>query len=471
MELALPPEVRAVLRDHGVEPAGPLGVGASGLRWSALGADGRRYAVVHASGTLAEAVRDRARVLAGLRHPALAHCAHVLPTADGVVVLVEADPGTDAGVLLEARGALRPGEVVGLLAPVAEALAVLHGAGLAHGDVAPSNIVVTARGPVLVDVLGGADGDERGTPAFTPPEREAGPSPEADVAALGLVALALLGGPAGARREGDDDAADVGAGAGGRAALEGWCARTAGADPPTAGELAAGLRRACPAAPLEPADPAVLARLGLRRLSGTSGAVDRGRMTVRLARGGRRAQARHRAAGAADREGRRAVRRRDRPTGSGTRRQEVRRAVLRGVLVGSVVLGGLGGAAVAVAVVGRDESVSRAAVRLTRERAAALALGDAEALARVTVPGSPAARADALALTAAAGDAAGRLDAEPSAWTIAVVPEATVPCDGAGTCVRVRTVTSWGGVAGEPRTVVLVLAADPWRVREVRTAG
>lgn len=448
MELALPDAVRAVLREHDLEPSGPLGVGAAGLRWSALGPDGRRYAVVHAAGRSATPVRLRAERLRQLRHPSLARCAEILTTGDGVVVLVDAAPGTDLAVLLEARGRLTPGEVVGLLAPIAEALAVLHGAGMVHADVAPANIVVTQGRPVLVDLLGGADRAERGTSGFVPLGRGPWPGPAADVASLGLVARALLGAPA----DGEPPEPEPGRWPSGepgtdaeRAAVLAVVARATSPieSRPDALELADALRRACPSAPLRPADPAVLARLGLRRLSGMHDDGLAASFTVRGERAGR-GDGRHRAA-------------------SRSSRRTWGRAA-RGA--GLALAAGM----IAIVLVNGPETADQAAVRLTRVRAQALVSGDAAALAVVTVPGSAAALADRAAL-AELTPGASATDGRAASWELDVVAEGATTCGAPYRCVTVRTITVHDGVRSSPRRVVLVLEREPWRVREVRAAG
>ena len=447
MDLALPLTVRAALRENGVEPSGPLGVGSSGLRWSALGPGGTRYAVVHASGARAGTLRARAEDLARVEHPALATCARVLTSADGVVVLVDAAPGTDLAVLQEARGSIPPGEVVSLLAPVADALAVLHGADLVHGDVSPANIVVTERGPVLVDLLGAADPDERGTPGFSDGRSGADACPVDDVVALGLVCRALLG-PA--PQAGDDP---------GRSELLEACDAVSSQAParPTARSLGESIRGACPALPLEDADPAVLARLGLRRLSGVGTESLGVPYTVRADGRSRRGRPRHR-------DHRWFGRASASPVAAGTRGWEAAVRVA-GVGVLAVALAAGGVAAVAL---GR-ESAADAAVRLTKERAAALVTADTDALVAVTVPGSAAARVDAATAEqveiVAGARGPGRA---PVSWEIEAVAEGVVPCESEHTCVAVRTITTSDGVQQSPRRVVLVLEEGPWRVAEVR---
>lgn len=477
MELALPAAVRDALSAQGVEPSGPLGVGASGLRWSALGPQGQRYAVVHAAGEPGVRLRSRAQALLAVTHPGLARCAQILSAQDGVVVLVEAEPGTDLGVLLEARGRLEPGEAVGLLAPVAEALATLHAAGLVHGDVSPGNIVVTGGRPVLVDLLGACDPVERGTPGFTPPGREHGASAAGDVASLGLVGLALLGAAEprpGARSPGTPWDAEQEATDAQREAVLAVCAQAVSAadDSPGAAELADALRRACPPTVLRPADPAVLARLGLRRLSGAEELVDRAAVTVRGSIAGRRRDGRHRSGRGADGRAHRAAGAvgalgmlRARGARPGRRAPWVERGLRLGGL-GAALL--LAAGVIVLTLVSAQESPAEAAVRLTRERAQALLSRDAAALAEVTVPGSAAALADRAALGALSRPLSA---ADAGTWELDVAAEAVVPCEEPAACVLVRMVTSSGGTRGEVRRVVLVLEPEPWRVREVSEPG
>ncbi|MCA9707947.1 MAG: hypothetical protein KDK70_18995, partial [Myxococcales bacterium] len=87
-----------------------------------------------------------------------------------------------AGALAEARA-------------VAHALAAIHGAGTHHGDVAPSNVIVTPTGGVVLVDLGQLGRRGMGTPGFLAPEVLAGGGgPAADRFSLGcLLCLRLLG--------------------------------------------------------------------------------------------------------------------------------------------------------------------------------------------------------------------------------------------------------------------------------------
>ncbi|WP_062466527.1 hypothetical protein [Demequina maris] len=132
--------------------------------------------------------RARVAALSVVGHPGLCVPLDVVREDDAVVTC---SPRVAGVPLAQAGRAADLGGWVWLVAGIAEALAALHEHGLAHGDVAPGNVLVGAR-PVLVDLVAPALGGERGTPGFAAPERAAGgpPSPAGDVHALGAVALA-----------------------------------------------------------------------------------------------------------------------------------------------------------------------------------------------------------------------------------------------------------------------------------------
>lgn len=355
----------------GLRLAGPLGRTHDGFRWSVLDDEGRRWAMT-LSGSPApmdvDPVRQRVAALAEIEHPHLACTGPVLDLGrHGLVVLQEEVDGADLATLRAARGPWSPGEVVTVVVPLAQALAALHDVGLVHGDVAPANVVVSGGGlPVLVDLVHGAEPTEIGTPGYAAPERAGGASPASDVHALARVGLALAG-----RGDGDRQ----------HDRLVACLSRAAAPDPavrPTAAELAQQVYRSCDPEPVVLPEAAVLARHALQRL-----ADDRDMGTRRVDGGSGRRRARHR-----------------RPS----RVPRVAIPVVAVVLAAAAVLlfGGVPEdvAATAGAAGHRPGPADPvvAAIRLTSIRANALAEQDARELGSATVPGSPAARADAESL-------------------------------------------------------------------------
>jgi hypothetical protein len=81
--------------------------------------------------------------MVSFRHPGVAP---LLDWGPGWTVHAWADGRTLAAALKD--GVAAP---AGLAAAVADAVAALHAAGLAHGDLSPANIVITPPGPVLID--------------------------------------------------------------------------------------------------------------------------------------------------------------------------------------------------------------------------------------------------------------------------------------------------------------------------------
>ncbi|MCB9680533.1 MAG: response regulator [Alphaproteobacteria bacterium] len=166
----------------------PLGSGTFGTAWEAVGADGRRVAVK----LLREAPGDEVRALASVSHPAVVGFVGA-GTAPVPHIAMELAHGPS----LDRAHPLDPAtEVPALLGTLADALALLHAAGVAHGDVKPANVVLADSDPTrpfLVDF--GTVGTSGGTPRYAAPERLRGalPSAAADVFALGRLARELLG--------------------------------------------------------------------------------------------------------------------------------------------------------------------------------------------------------------------------------------------------------------------------------------
>jgi serine/threonine protein kinase len=163
-----------------------------------------------------EAYRERfqreSRLAASIDHP------NVIPVyeageLDGTLYLIMRwVDGTDLRALIEESGGLAPAHAVGLLRPVASALAAAHRRGLVHRDVKPANVLITRGGDGddqhvyltdfgiarRTDTEGGMTrtGVLVGTLDYTAPERIEGGrgTPASDIYAFGCMLFETLTG-------------------------------------------------------------------------------------------------------------------------------------------------------------------------------------------------------------------------------------------------------------------------------------
>lgn len=347
----------------------------------------------------------RARRLDALLGVQVTSCARVLDVValpDGrTAVVSERVDGPTLAALRAARPAVAVEEIATVAAALGRGLAELHRLGVVHGDVSPANVVVRADGsPVLVDLAGEA-GFESGTDGFRPPEQAGGAAAGAPGDVWAAATTALWNAPATARA-----AASAAFGP----ALRADPARRCGA-----ADLVACAASLAPTSPLVVPDPPSLASASVR----AGAAVDATQ---------RASSARQRPRGTARPSGRRSARRRSRRrAGAGLSLAVLVVAMIGGAGTAALLTGGFawpGSVGVegppvgsAATVGGRAASTPPAAVdaldiaehevevaveELVRARDAALAAGDGEALARLSVVGSPAAAADGDLLAALA---------------------------------------------------------------------
>lgn len=167
------------------------------LRMPVGGSSGTSEAADRTAGWL----RDEAALVASLDHPHLLGVLDVIADGRDVAQVMPLARGGSLRDLLDERGTLAAGELVALLAPVADAVASLHRAGLVHGDLKPENILLTSEGAPMVADLGatrpvgeGSIGAEPATPAYLDPVRAIGGPirPTNDVYALGVIAYEAL---------------------------------------------------------------------------------------------------------------------------------------------------------------------------------------------------------------------------------------------------------------------------------------
>lgn len=398
--------------------------------------------------------------------------------ADGRACLVmEFCPGGTLGDQVTARGRFDLGEVVSVLAGVADGLSALHAAGLVHGDLSPSNVLFTGLGRPLLGDLEAVCRD--GEPL--PDQLSDGYADEAASFASAAVDVYGLG------------------------AL-GWFMLTGEAPGPSASRLPLpALRTDTPSALAEllvsclapgerrPSLPEFTSRLqGLAiapepvRLRPVAPVADRAAVITARQRPAAPALA------AADRIRARAQHRQLMEQRRATRRRRatavVSLALLVGLLVGLRVL--TEPAAVAAppaaapaptataAAVPRDPG--DALVELNRRRVQAFIDRDAHALATVSAPGSPALRRDRATLAAYRSQGL-RPDGlrVQVVWTTVQRRSATSATVLLSTAVSAHRLTRDDGTLARqvPRgditttTVQLVQVAGEWRVQEVRAPG
>ncbi|ALD00634.1 hypothetical protein AM609_07320 [Actinomyces sp. oral taxon 414] len=453
--------------------------------------------------------------LRALRHPALARVREVISLPGGrAVVTVDLVPGADLAVVLGARGCLTRSEAARLLDDVGSALARLHEAGLAHGDVSSANVVITTEGgAVLIDLFGGVM--ETGTGPWAAPERAGGgpATPASDVYSLGALLRSCATGTAVLGERLDRILADVLVDDPGlRPTARALAARApeVGApgviELPDGARLAAGALRAAAAVPTR--------QIGSRRGGGR----------LPVSRGGRRAARMVAAVGALVLVGALAA------LGPWPRLRQAIGSVLPGgapsaaPVAGSGATAGTteGGAAAGASAASESAapadpagptmppdpatpvdpagsaapggsadptapaaSTDLAAVvtSLSSARDGALETGDSAALAATTVPGSPAAQADEEMLAALrdSGETVSDLETSVSGVEVVEVPADCAtrwPGAVAVRLSRAQQPSTRTAADGTSRTVpaqasheiILILIPDPWRVAEVLPA-
>ncbi|MCR6649539.1 MAG: serine/threonine protein kinase [Cellulomonas sp.] len=193
----------------------PLGSGGMGTVYRAVDDGGTAVALklLHPQiGADAEG-RDRLRrevlALQRLRHKAVAAVLDAEADSTEAFIVTELVAGPNLEEHVRASGPLALTELHELAAGLFDALAAVHAAGVVHRDLKPTNVLVTADGPVLIDFgIAQAAGDDAaqitsaglvvGTPGYLAPELLGGaePSPATDLWGLAaVIAFAATGRP------------------------------------------------------------------------------------------------------------------------------------------------------------------------------------------------------------------------------------------------------------------------------------
>lgn len=149
----VPADVETVLAHVGFRPVELAGEG-----WLAVALDGseRRLELHVVPAVVDELLSARVARLRALRHEHLAQLLDVIELSPGRLgLVVEHVPGLTLAQVRAARAPLSDGEAATVAIPVAGALGALHDAGMVHGGVTASAVVVRPDGrPVLTDLRG-----------------------------------------------------------------------------------------------------------------------------------------------------------------------------------------------------------------------------------------------------------------------------------------------------------------------------
>jgi CRP-like cAMP-binding protein len=166
------------------------------------------HRLVYEPGALSRFEREATTVQA-LHHEHIAGIERLFPAYGTYFLAMELCDGPDLGRLLAHHGRFPEAQVKRIVGQLARALTYVHGMGLVHLDVKPSNVIVTSPGIVkltdfgvavpqlpFTDVTRTVAESLLGTPVFMAPEQlAAGPlDARTDIYALGCVAYNMLAG-------------------------------------------------------------------------------------------------------------------------------------------------------------------------------------------------------------------------------------------------------------------------------------
>lgn len=149
---------------------------------------------------------DESRRIAAVRHPNIARVLRLFAANDTVCIVSEHEAGATLAESRDAAGPIDQQVLLGILLPLLDGLAAMHGNGLVHGDIRPSRIRIRSdQSPVLLPPTASLAAMDEGhvertltiTPGYAPIECYSGdtrPTPATDLYALAAVACLLITG-------------------------------------------------------------------------------------------------------------------------------------------------------------------------------------------------------------------------------------------------------------------------------------
>jgi serine/threonine protein kinase len=165
---------------------------------------------------LADRLLRARRALTELWHPGIARLLEVVVTGGEVALVSDFVPGADLARVLARSGPVPPARAARIAATVAAALDSAHGAGVVHGDVKPSNVLVPSSVATVAKVtdfsvatlvrVGRPRAEWVGAARYGAPELfvdGAVPTSATDVHALGIVLYEMLTGTTARSAEAD----------------------------------------------------------------------------------------------------------------------------------------------------------------------------------------------------------------------------------------------------------------------------
>ena len=185
-----------------------IGSGAMGAVYRALDDGGHPVALKmlhrHLDDPAArERLRREAAALQGLRHPAVARVLDAELEGPDAFIVTELVEGPTLEEEIDERGPLDPRDLFELADQLADALEAVHGTGVVHRDLTPSNVLIARSGPVLIDfglaqgphdVRATRTGFVMGTPGYLAPELLDGAEPGPDTDWWSWVAVLAFAG-------------------------------------------------------------------------------------------------------------------------------------------------------------------------------------------------------------------------------------------------------------------------------------